>query len=97
VTDDDDEVDVSGTCIGTRKIETLQKLCFRNFGFKTRPEKEPEMGGNSKNGSLWNEFRGYQSDSITSPYDSAYEFLAGCDKKSSFMTNRTLLNYDSSR
>ena len=72
---------MSGTCIWTRKIKKLQKLCFRNVEFKTSLETEPEVGGNSKNVSLENGFRRYKSDSITSAYVSAYEFCAGGDKK----------------
>ena len=92
---DDDEVDVSGTCIRTRKRETLQKLWFRILEFKTSSETQPEMGGNSNNESLGNEFRSYQSDSITSAYDSAYELWASGDFK--LHDKKTLLNSDSSR
>jgi hypothetical protein len=77
VTIDDGEVDVSGTCIRTRKVEKLHKLYFRNLEFKTSLETEPEMGVNSKNESLENGFRRYRCDSLTS----AYEFCAGGDKK----------------
>jgi len=50
------------------------------------------MGGNSKNESLGNGFRRYQSDSIISSYVSAYEFCVGGDKILCFMTKRTFLN-----
>lgn len=71
---------MSGTCIWTGKREKLQKLCFRNLEFKTSSETQRQMGLNSKNESLGNEFRSYQSDSFTSAYDSAYEFWAGGEK-----------------
>jgi hypothetical protein len=55
------------------------------------------MGGNFKNEYLGNGLRRYQSDSITSAYDSAYEFCAGGDNKLYFITKSTLLNTDSIR
>jgi hypothetical protein len=73
------------------------EIMFLELGVQDQFGDRATDGGNSKNESLGNGFRRYQSNSIISAYVSAYDFCAGGDKKLCYMTKWTFLNLDSSR
>jgi len=78
------------------KNRNVTEIMFQELGVQDQFGDTARDGGNSKNESLGNGFRRYQSDSITSAYVSDYGFCADGDKKLCFMTKRTFLDLESS-